>query len=320
MSNDKKLKKFLGIFACVVLTVLVYLYMCMVVTPKDISNAGGPLYYRGMGFMSEPENSIDIMVYGNSDVYSGFVPARLFDQHGYTSYASGRANQTVGETVTLLEETLEKQKPKLVILETDCFFTKRKKMNVDTGNILVAPFLYHSRWKEINYKDFIDIPNRTDQKDLNKGFLPSKLTFKSNKFGNYMKNTGAKPENITKGNKKEIEKFIKLCNKHNVPVLFLELPSPSSWNYSKHQAVNKIATKYDVPFLDLNMEIDDYKVNLLKDFRDEGNHMNTFGASRATDYVGKYISNAYKDSLKDKRNEEEFKGWHKTVKKYYEAI
>lgn len=320
MNSDKNLSKVFGIVACVFLSIVVYLYMCMVVTPKDISNSGGPLYYRGMGFMSEPENSIDIMVYGNSDVYSGFVPARLFEQYGYTSYASGRANQTVGETVELLKDTLETQKPKLVVLETDCFFTKNKRINLDTGNILLAPFLYHSRWKEVSIRDFFDIPNRNDQKDFNKGFLPSKLTFKSDRFGDYMKENGSEPEVISKDIKKSINKFIDICNKHQVDVLFLELPSPSSWNYSKHLAVDEIASQHNIHFLDLNMERDNYKVDLSRDFRDEGNHMNTFGASRATDVVGEYISETYNGSLKDKRNEESFRGWHKTVKKYYEAI
>lgn len=317
---DNRLKKHLGVVLCIVLTVLVYLYMCIVVTPKDISNSGGPLYYRGMGFMSEPENSIDLMMYGNSDVYSGFVPARLFDEYGYTSYASGRANQTVGETVELLNETLKNQNPKLAILETDCFFTNEKRVNMDTGNILLAPFLYHSRWKEITVSDFFDIPNRKEINDFNKGFLPSNLTYKTDGFDNYMKDTGKKPEKIVKKNREAIEQFVEICNEHGVKVLFLELPSPSSWNYSKHEAVAKLAEENKVEFLDLNMPQDDYQVDLVRDFRDKGNHMNTVGASKATDYIGKYISNSYGKLLMDKRNNDQFKGWHVTVKKYYEKV
>lgn len=288
----------------------------MVVTPKDISNSGGPLYYRGMGFMSEPKNSIDVMVYGNSDVYSGFVPARLFEKYGYTSYASGRANQTVGETVNLLNETLDFQKPKLVILETDCFFTNEKRVNMDTGNILLAPFLYHSRWKEITVDDFFDIPNRKDVNDFNKGFLPSKLTYKTAGYGNYMKDKGEKPAKIVKKNRQAINEFVRICNNNNVKVLFLELPSPSSWNYSKHQAVKKIAEENQVDFLDLNMSVDGYKVDMLKDFRDDGNHMNTVGASKATDYVGKYLTEMYNKMFTDKRNHKEYDGWQDAVKKY----
>ena len=317
---DNRLKKFFTVFGCLVLTILLYLYMCMVVTPKDISNSGGPLYYRGMGFMSEPENSIDVMIYGNSDVYSGFIPARLFEEYGYTSYASGRANQTVGETVKLLEKTLETQKPKLVILETDCFFAKEKRVNMDTGNLLIAPFLYHSRWKEITVKDFFDIPNREDVNDINKGFLPSKLTYKVDDYNDYMNDNNKGPSKLSKKNINDIKHFIDICNRRGVKVLFLELPSPSSWNYNKHLAVANLADKYQVNFLDLNIPTEDYQVDMLRDFRDKGNHMNTTGASRATDYVGKYITLMYKNMFNDKRNQESFKGWHDAVKKYYEKI
>ena len=311
---NEKTKKTLVVIACALFTLIIYLYMCMVVTPKDISNAGGPLYYRGMGFMSEPKNSIDVMIYGNSDVYSGFVPAKLFEKYGYTSYASGRANQTVGETVTLLKETLETQNPKLVILETDCFFTKEKRVKMDTGNILLAPFVYHSRWKEITPKDFVNIPNRKEINDNNKGFLPSKLAYNADTFGDYMKDTGKKPATIIEKNKKAIDSFVNTCKNRGINVLLLELPSPSSWNHSKHMAVKNLAEKHKVPFLDLNLPLEKYQIDFLKDFRDKGNHMNTVGASKATLYIGDYINVNYGKLLTDKRNEEQFQNWTTLIK------
>ena len=318
---DRKIRRIFIILGCVIASLTIYLYMCIVVTPKDISNSGGPLYYRGMGFMSEPNNSIDVMIYGNSDVYSGFVPAKLFEKYGLTSYASGRANQTVGETVTLLKKTLETQKPKLVILETDCFFTNEKRVKMDSGNILLAPFIYHSRWKEIKMDDFVTIPNRKEINDFNKGFLPSKLNVKANEYGDYMTDRGEKPASIAKKNRDDIGEFIKTCRDNKVKVMFLELPSPSSWNYSKHKAVANIAEKHKVMFLDLNMPTSEYCVNMLMDFRDKGNHMNTVGASRATEYIGSYIKTLYSKSMfTDKRNDENFKGWNDVVKRYYEKI
>ena len=296
-----KHKNVLRILVCVVITFSVYICMCIVVTPKDISNSGGPLYYRGMGFLSEPDNTIDVMVYGNSDVYSGFVPARLFDEYGYSAYASGRANQTAGEIVKLLEKTLITQNPEVVILETDCFFTKKKRVNLDTGNILLAPFIYHSRWKEISLRDFTDIPDRNNFNDINRGFLPSELTFRTDSFGDYMKEGSGKSEKITDKNREAVETFVKICNERNVKVVFLELPSPSSWNYGKHTEVKNLAEKLKVEFVDLNIPSESYSVNCDSDFRDNGNHMNTSGACRATDYIGKYLADRHGDILKDRR-------------------
>ena len=294
---DTRLKKILTVFCCLMLTVVIYLYMCMVVTPKDITNSGGPLYYRGMGFMSEPKNSIDVMVYGNSDVYSGFIPAKLVEKYGYSAYASGRANQTVGEAVNLLGDTLKTQTPKVVILETDCFFTNEKRVKLDTGNILLAPFVYHSRWKEISFRDFHDIPNRKNVIDLNKGFIPSNLTFDADEYKDYMADKGKPAAKITDKNMKAISKFVNICKDNNIAIIFLELASPSSWNYSKHKGVSQVAEELEVPFVDMNMPLKGYNMNLDTDFRDNGNHMNTVGASKATESIGALLSENYKDLL-----------------------
>lgn len=313
---ENSLKKTLGVAVCILFTLFAYLYLCMVVTPKDIGDSGGSLYYRGMGFLSEEENSIDVMIYGNSDVYSGIIPARIFQDHGYTSYASGRANQTMGEIVSLLNRTLTDQKPKVAILETDCFFTKNKTVNMATDNLLTAPFLYHSRWKELSGRDFVTIPNRREMVDSNRGFLPSKLSFNAESYGDYMKDQRKKPAKIPEQNRKAIETFVKTCKEKVVQVVFLELPSPSSWNYRKHQAVAAIAEEHQVDFLDLNLPQKDYEVDLRHDFRDNGNHMNTVGADRATVFLGGYLKDHYGDVLRDQRKDTGMRHWDKGVENY----
>ena len=317
---ETKFKKGAYIAVCILFSVLVYLYLCMVVTPKEITDSGGSLYYRGMGFLSEPEQSIDVMIYGNSDVYSGIIPAKLFSEYGYTSYASGRANQTTEEIVGLLNLTLTRQKPKVVLLETDCFFTKQKRVNLDSGNLLFAPFLYHSRWKELEKKDFLEIPDRTGKVDLHKGFLPSRLTRDSSAYGNYMKDEGKAPAHITEKNREEIERFVTICKNEGIPVVFLELPSPSSWNYRKHQAVAALAKQHGVRFLDLNLAQENYRVDLAGDFRDDGNHMNTVGADRATGYIGQYLSEEFSGTFRKNPNRNASEHWKKSVASYQKLV
>ena len=72
--------------------------------------------------MSEPENSIDIVALGNSNLYSGFVPTILWEKYGYTSSVSAAPHQTPLESKMLLEQLLQSQKPQLVILETDMLY------------------------------------------------------------------------------------------------------------------------------------------------------------------------------------------------------
>lgn len=312
---NKRMKRLSLFLLCAVLSLGVYLYIGMVVTPKNIKDSGGQLYYRGMGFLAEPENSLDVMVYGNSDVYSGFSPAVLFDKFGFTAYGSGRPKQNMNNVNKLLQQTLRKQQPKLAVLETDCFYSKSG-VQMDTSNILFAPFVYHSRWKELKSRDFHDLPSRTETVDLNKGYVPSKIVCEAKYKKDYMGSPNAKPKAIPKENEKHIRSFIEKCKQENIPLLLVELPSPSSWNYAKHNAVKELAKQYDVEFIDMNIPTDEFCVDLKKDFRDNGNHMNTFGAAKSTEYIGQHIKEKYSHIITDKRGDKNYEAWDDVVEYY----
>lgn len=291
---NKKLKKIITVVLCLCLTLGTYFYIGRIVTPKDMSDSGSALYFNGMGFLAEPKNSLDLVVYGNSDVYSGFSPAVLMDKFGYNSYASGRARQNVENINDLLKKTLQKQDPKLVILETDCFFEESSGGTGDF-NVFLPPFIYHSRWKEIKLRDFYKSPNREHSIDVNKGYIKSNLVYESDYHEDYMGDPNQEAAEITESNKKHIAEFIKTCHKDNIEVLLVELPSPYSWDYSKHNAVKALAEEHDVTFIDMNIGRDSYGLNPKTDFRDNGNHLNHSGATKATEYLGEYIKKNYGD-------------------------
>lgn len=296
---NMKMKKLISVMLCIVLSLGIYFYLCMIVIPKDINDSGGTLYYNGMGCLAEPKNSLDVIVFGNSDVYSGFSPAVLQQKFGYTSYASGRALQDVESINDLLRKTLRTQNPGLIILETDCFYEERTSYLGDF-DLWLAPFVYHSRWKEIKPRDFYQYPSRESKVDINKGYIASDLVFKTEMPENYMGDPNAKPTEIPKKNVKQIEDFIRICKNKNIEVLFVELPSPHSWTYAKHNAVQNLASKHKIPFLDLNIQPDKYDLNLETDFRDNGNHLNSFGAAKVTEYIGSYMKEKYADLLSSK--------------------
>ena len=312
---NTKVKNIISVTLCVVLSVCTYAYLCIIVTPKDINDSGGALYYNGMGFLAEPKNSLDIVVYGNSDVYSGFAPAVLFEKFGYTSYASGRAHQNVGHINKLLKKTLKNQKPKLVILEADCFFAKSKQ-EINKADIVYAPFVYHSRWKEIKARDFYKLPSRKGRKDINKGYINSNKTNKSGWKENYMGNPNAKPKQIPERNLKYIEECIEICKANDIKVMLLELPSATSWTYAKHNAVNMLAKSHNIPFIDMNTELEGYEVDFKKDFRDNGNHLNKTGALKSTEYIGAFIKKNYSGLIKNKYNNPQYEHWLKVVESY----
>ena len=313
--ENNKIKKLIYLSVCIVISIILYLYMCMVVTPKTINDKGGQLYYRGMGFIAEPANSLDVMIFGNSDVYSGFSPAVLFENYGITSYASGRPSETMKNINPILKESLKNQKPDLVILEADCFYSKNS-LSPDPANVLLSPFIYHSRWKEINKKDFYSLPSRKNSSDINKGFIPSTKVYNASEKKGYMGSSDAMPRSLSKDNMSEVEEFITTCKNNDIPVMLLALPSPSSWNYGKHNAVKLISEEHDIEFLDMNVPGKEFKTDLKSDFRDNGNHMNVTGAEKSTDYIGKYISSNNLYSFSDKRNNRKFSKWNNVCKNF----
>lgn len=120
----KGLKNLIRSVCFITLLLLLTVSSSYMLAPKDNTKQSGIVNPSAHGFFSEPENSIEVAVIGNSDAYSGFSPMELWKNYGYTSYVSGEGRQTVAQAYAMLNKLLKGQKPKVIILETDGFFTK----------------------------------------------------------------------------------------------------------------------------------------------------------------------------------------------------
>lgn len=307
------MKKFIGITCCIMITVVLYIYICVIVSPKSIEDSGGTSYFRGTGFLAEPKNSIDVMLYGNSDVYSGFSPAKLFHEYGYTSYASGSALQSIDAINHLLKQTLHTQNPKVVILDVDCLYEKLK--FIDNTNLFLAPFTFHARWKELKLRDFYTMPDRSNKYDIAKGYVYSDMEYKFENIG-YMGDENAKPLPVPRRNLRHLEHFIDICKSNNMKIVLLELPSATSWNYAKHNFIKRYAEDKNIPFIDLNAKNSNFDIDYSRDFRDNGDHLNVNGAEKATVYIGEYLTKNYAELLTDKRNHKDYAYWKEVIDNY----
>ena len=281
-------------------------------------------------FINEEPDSIQIVGVGNSDLYAGFSPLELWKNYKITSVLSASARQTLQESYNMLEKIFESQKPELVIIETDMFYDHNpEKDNVVEANYtsdaffdklepdyftrevenVFSVFKFHNYWKS-GKKGSKQVPYNTH------GYRYNNKKYKI-KSTDYMKKT-AKMEKLSAYNRDQMDKLIKLSKANDAKVLLLEMPSISSWNYERHNAVTKYAKERNVLFLDLNLCYNEIGIDMRTCFRDKGNHLNHEGAIAVTNYLGKIFEKNY--AFKPNTKESVVESWNSSLKKFEKYV
>ena len=255
-------------------------------------------------YLLEPENSVDVVCVGNSDIRSGFVPTELWEKYGYTSVVSSFTRQSISDSQRALKEICKSQKPKLVILEIDSLYDGRGPEDIINPHD-TTPDNFFDSLKPDDFENKIsrdysvftfhnilqDRQRRSRRKQYAHGYLFCE-DIRKIEYRDYMTKTDEIDIPIY-SNSQQLRTFVKYCKKNDLPVLLLEVPSLSSWSYARHNAVQNLSDELGVEFLDLNLLYDEVGIDMRNCFRDDGNHLNYFGASAVTDYVGDYIGKIY---------------------------
>ena len=311
LANLIKIVSFLTLLTLLLLTVS---YM---LAPKDNTKESGIQNPNAHGFYSERENSIDVVVIGNSDAYSGFSPMELWNACGYTSYVSAEGLQSPAASLAMFRRILSCQSPGVVILETDGFFTKTEvsKNLLDCFNAAMGEpfsvFRYHNRWKKVHPDEFFKKPYYTAHCTTKGQMLSS--TVEPYSGGEYMVETDATAK-LPIATVVAVDEIRSICEERGIQLLLVEMPSESSWNYKKHNAVAAFAEERELTFLDLNLCREEFDFDWETDSRDGGNHLNTSGAKKATLYLGEYLADAC--DLPDHRTDANFAPWNTDYQQY----
>lgn len=257
---------------------------------------------------AEAKDSLDVLVVGDSESYTSVSPVQLWEKYGVTSYAAGQIAARLSESRDILAAAMETQSPTVVLLETNSLYRNDKKDDSLQGKISecisdhCTLIKQHDCWKSPihkasnNYKGFW----------INYDVVPCDVS-------NYMTPTDQK-EPICQENLDTLHEMEEICKKNGAELVLYSAPSPVNYNYAKHNALAELAEKEGLSYFDLNLCSEEMAIDWNTDSRDGGDHLNSAGAEKTTDYIGQYLMNHY--SLKDRRNMKIAKSWNSLVDEY----
>lgn len=289
----------------------------LVFQPKSNSKADGIHNSSAYGVLSEPKDSIDALFLGDSEVYHAFIPLRIWKEYGITTYDCSTPNQKLVYSLEFLRKTFKQQSPKIVFLETNEMYRNTYFEDELTYTIedMMPVFRYHDRWKNLQFKDFYSSVDYNSN-ERNKGYRFIK-DVKPAKLKDYMKYSKVSAP-IQSINEKYVRQIKKFCDENNTKLIFLSTPSPKNWNYQRHNSVEALAKELHVDYIDMNLLRDEIPIDWKKDTKDKGDHLNYYGAVKATDYMGNYLKNT--KLFKDKSNDKNYSKWDKDLKKFEKKV
>lgn len=297
------------------------------------------------GYYEQPEDTLDVVLVGNSHVYKFWQGAYGWLQNGIASLAFSTSDMPESVYRNMAEEALKTQSPKVLVLDATAFARDAVEENnriyliLDnmkfSGNYMdtvdsycsylgisgldrlsyYLPFVqFHSRWSELNKNDFI----QTQTSYLNSCYLPdflSKRVAKGTKhvYTRERRPVAAKTEDV-------LRDLLDWCLQQETEILFMAAPLlTDEEDQARINYVGDIIAEYGLPFLNFNTEewFPKFDFKIRRDYQDLS-HNNVNGAWKFTNVFGQYLMDTY--DLTDHRGEDVYADWDEKADRYMEKI
>lgn len=285
------------------------------------------------GFYALDEQTVDVMFYGSSHIYSGVNPATLWAEFGISAYNLAGTYQYLWNSYYNMEETLKYQRPEVMVVdlygatfdeeygETTNFVKNVSSMRFSLNKVrnvyasvpkekflesLMGYPLVHDSYPELsrgNYERGSDLIGGDCYKGFRASFEITAFDSLPDRWG------GVKAEReSTEKNRKYLEKMVKLAEKEDVELLFIVVPYAGYGEVDAeyYNWAERFATENGVGFLNGNELAEEIGLDGFSDFAEES-HMNYSGAEKFSRYLGDYLKGNY--ILPDRRGEEAYDSW-----------
>lgn len=347
--KEKNLKGFGRGLIFTIIFCLIFAGFSNLFTPKADANTEGMSAMVTKAYLAEERDTIDVLFLGNSNMYRAFNPIQLWQEQGITSCDIGMPGSNTVELYRKAVDFMKYQKPKMIVVETDCMFDGVNVFDAN-GNLIVSkstkieskvkermdayknsfdnlddaimsgisyrwPLMkYKYRWKRIKSRDFTD--EKGKYKFVAKGYVNG-VEKKPFKYGaTYMGVNDGSTAKLSSNSDVYVKKLIELCKANNCQLMITSVPCGKYWNWQKHNAAQKFADENNIKFLDFNVE-----TQLIPEFswkncsRDGGTHINGKGAKYITHAMGRYLVEQC-DMKPSNLTAKQKAAWNKDVKSF----
>ena len=278
---------------------------------------GGSQIAKYSDYFDTPER-YDIVFLGSSHPLMATLPLELWKDYGYSSYNLANYGQLIQADYWLLKLILTKSAPKLVVLDLystqyndefnstnseymhglmDCFPISKLKYDAikdifpeDMQKEYFFPlFYYHSKWEKINKSNFV-LPEENyffGQGSDESAFYGISTATRVRPYSDMGNIDSTESEKTDTLGKDYLKKIFDLCRKNNIEVMctlvpFLAYDDEMKWMNSAIE----ICEENNVPICN---GLTETEIDPATDMFDYG-HLNSSGARKWTDTLGKFIS------------------------------
>ena len=267
---------------------------------------------------------IDLLIMGSSHIFTALDPKVLDKELKINSFNSGSNGQIINQTYYNLIEILKYRKPKIIIVDVNCFLRSRTLPNMygainhgqlyqNLSGMKFSINKIYSFLNTINKDEYIDAiplfikekfnwkrfrkPLNTynsygyDQMVQTKGFVAKKSNLTIEEYENFIAQrvlTGIQfnpiPESLS-----YLDKIVNLCKINNIELILLKTPTlrPTDINISLNKFLNNYADKNKVNLYNLGKKFDEIEL-IYTDYHDPS-HISELGAQKISLYLSKVL-------------------------------
>lgn len=280
------------------------------------------------GFYAEPKNSLDVVLLGASEVFSGFSSAYAYEQYGFTSYPLGLDATTSTLYESELKEILKRQKPQWIVVEINGLLYDDPAMHTDEGalrryldNIPLSVNKVETILEKVPREEWLHYLFPLSKYHSNWKGMPDQLGRIKSIWTFYLRGHSLLRGNVTNGiitpspemraiagnystaplepqSEQHLRALLQFCRDNELDnVLFVRFPHAvcSDWSYGRFQRCNeaeRIIRENGFDFINMERDYEEIGLDFSTDFYNE-DHLNAYGQKKLTAYFGSILAERY---------------------------